>query len=490
MRSVNLLSFIQSCEALNHDLFQSYISYYCDEIIRSHEIDTLKKFLDLTTASDHSYQLFNNFYVGYKIPQIGKEMDLLKFDHSSVLNIELKSETNENKILEQLKKNRYYLRFLELSCTTITYTGDTNRLYILEAEQDELSIISFERLISILNGFSNDYNVHPDVLFDPSNYLVSPFNSTDEFMSGQYFLTQQQNQIKNIILKKLHQTIYFSVTGGPGTGKTLLTYDIAKDLIERGEDVLIIHCGKLNPGHHTLKEKYGWIIEPAKNLIEQLNQSWAFIIIDEIHRLKKHQFEHLLKHSSENSITVLFSYDSKQWLQKQEQNNDHNAVIQQIADNHNLSGKIRTNLEIASFILCLFNRAKDKPNYSISNVSFSYHISFDTAYQEVFLLNEDDNWTLINLTPDGVNAHNYHKYGMSHLNSHDVIGQEFDNVVCVVDHHMSYHGNELVNSGYQRQPFYHPVQMLFQNMTRVRKKLHIIIVANEEILERVLDILN
>ena len=39
-----------------------------------------------------------------------------------------------------------------------------------------------------------------DSLFDPSNYLVSPFNSTKEFVKNNYFLTDHQEEIKNNII--------------------------------------------------------------------------------------------------------------------------------------------------------------------------------------------------------------------------------------------------------------------------------------------------
>jgi hypothetical protein len=42
-----------------------------------------------------------------------------------------------------------------------------------------------------------------DKLFNPSNYLVSPFNSTDRFIKNEYFLTNQQENIKASILTTL-----------------------------------------------------------------------------------------------------------------------------------------------------------------------------------------------------------------------------------------------------------------------------------------------
>ncbi|EUJ18396.1 hypothetical protein MAQA_09229 [Listeria aquatica FSL S10-1188] len=40
------------------------------------------------------------FFLGYKIPQIGEEFDLLRLGKNYHLNIELKSEASEEKILK------------------------------------------------------------------------------------------------------------------------------------------------------------------------------------------------------------------------------------------------------------------------------------------------------------------------------------------------------------------------------------------------------
>ena len=48
---------------------------------------------------------FNDFYIGYTIPQIGKEFDLLRFTNKSILNIELKLLRNYHYLLAYLKNS-------------------------------------------------------------------------------------------------------------------------------------------------------------------------------------------------------------------------------------------------------------------------------------------------------------------------------------------------------------------------------------------------
>lgn len=60
-----------------------------------------------------SLEMLDGFFYGYRIPQIGKEFDLLKFTETECLNIELKSQAVPlEQVLSQLKKNKYYLAHL------------------------------------------------------------------------------------------------------------------------------------------------------------------------------------------------------------------------------------------------------------------------------------------------------------------------------------------------------------------------------------------
>src|SRR5690606_27130626 len=104
--------------------------------------------------------------------------------------------------------------------------------------------------ISFLEKLLSDQECYGDEViddkFNPSDYLVSPFNSPKKFLDNKYFLTQQQESIKNKIMGSLRAaktSNFFSVIGGAGTGKTLLIYDIVKNLIEDKKKPLIIHCG-------------------------------------------------------------------------------------------------------------------------------------------------------------------------------------------------------------------------------------------------------
>ena len=71
--------------------------------------------------------------------------------------------------------------------------------------------------------------------------------------------------------------------------------------------------------------------------------------------------------------------------------------------------------------------------------------------------------------------------------AHSVIGQEFDNVIAVIDDTFFYdeHGDllshGLPNNVYSRN------KMFFQAVTRVRNRLEIVVIDNIEVYKRILD---
>lgn len=74
------------------------------------------------------------------------------------------------------------------------------------------------------------------------------------------------------------------------------------------------------------------------------------------------------------------------------------------------------------------------------------------------------------MTPSQYNNEHHESYSeVACKNSHRVIGQEFDNVAVVIDEYFSYGASgKLV---YTSQTYYDSVKVLFQNITRTRKKV-------------------
>ena len=492
MRNINILSIIEAYRKLSNTLFQKLMnSYGITSGIKNYELNGIESFVDELLQANNNISIVNRYYLGYSIPQIGKEFDLLRFGHNYIINIEIKTESSIEKILKQQQKNKYYLSFLDKTLHIYTFISNENKLYklVIRNNGDEIEEITFNELCNILMSQEVVTFNNIDDLFNPSDYLVSPFNSPEKFMSEGYFLTVQQEQIYKEIQTKLSDTAtnFIALTGGAGTGKTLLTYHIAKETIQRGKKVLILHCAPLNSGHQILMDEYNWSIYMPKYAPNTID--FDLIIIDEAQRMYPYQFDKYIKEVRTLNKKCIFSYDEKQYLRDNEKQYHTKERIEKelLCTPYKLTDKIRTNKEIAYFIRQLFNIKKNIPNIDYTNIELTY---CKDCYSAKLLLQEllERGWKTPNYTPGTRSFFHYEAYLSNDTESaHSVVGQEFNNVVVVIDESFKYNsqGDLIADNTYYSQR-----QMLYQIITRTRKKLHIVIINNEVMLNRCIDILS
>ena len=117
---------MQAYGSLNEGVYTKYLNYYGIDI-KNKEVDDLKSLIDNLYAHTNNNNIFNWFFVGYKIPQISKEFDLLRFGKDCVINIELKSDSTHEKIRKQLIRNKYYLSYIGNKQHNLTYVSSTNK---------------------------------------------------------------------------------------------------------------------------------------------------------------------------------------------------------------------------------------------------------------------------------------------------------------------------------------------------------------------------
>ncbi|MFK2268768.1 ATP-binding protein [Bacteroides fragilis] len=377
-------------------------SYGITSGIKNYELNGIEAFVDELLKANNNISIVNRYYLGYSIPQIGKEFDLLRFGHNYIINIEIKTESSIEKILKQQQKNKYYLSFLDKPLHIYTFISNENKLYklVIRNNGDEIEEITFNELCNILMSQEVVTFNNIDDLFNPSDYLVSPFNSPEKFMSEGYFLTVQQEQIYKEIQTKLSDTAtnFIALTGGAGTGKTLLTYHIAKETIQRGKKVLILHCAPLNSGHQILMDEYNWSIYMPKYAPNTID--FDLIIIDEAQRMYPYQFDKYIKEVRTLNKKCIFSYDEKQYLRDNEKQYHTKERIEKelLCTPYKLTDKIRTNKEIAYFIRQLFNIKKNIPNIDYTNIELTY---CKDCYSAKLLLQEllERGWKTPNYTP-------------------------------------------------------------------------------------------
>lgn len=495
MKEVNLASLSQAYQKLEESLFDKYLQYHKLKVKKDELNDLLILLEEFNNVCVDIYA-HNSFYFGFEIPQISKEFDLLRFGEDYIINLELKNDSTKSKVLKQLTSNRYYLDYLGQQVFCFCFIAKTKKFYYLD-DTDNLNEVSCEDVFSAIENQKIKRVENIYTIFTPSKFLISPFNSTDNFINNRYFLTGQQTEYKEKILNYLNSKgpTFISICGFAGTGKTLLTYDVAKKVMLDGKRVLIIHCGALNTGHELLNSKYKWKIIPIKEVkatsVLRLS-NYDLIIIDETQRIYPSQLELIIDVVRKKGSKCIFSYDQEQCLRRTEINNNISKSITHKTSSvtFTLSKKIRANSDLSYFVDFLFDKKYKICSIPMAKVEINYFDNYKDAKQYLELLNENE-WKIINFTPSRVNNYPYDNLSIAYEdNAHRVIGQEYDNVVAVIDSYFYYKSNKLSTQGYKERPYYHPTRMLYQIMSRARESLNVVIINNPVILERCLSILS
>lgn len=460
--------------------------------IKKYEFQTVVSLVNMLEESVTIKDL-DGFYFSYTIQQIGKEFDLLKIHNKEkVLNIELKSQDiSEEEIKDQLIKNRYYLEHIAGQLYLFTFVEKTQKIYQLKEEN--LEICDLQELINIIKNFDEFETGDINKLFLPNQFLISPLNTSDKFLEGKYFLTNQQREIKKEIMKGINENSLgkvWGITGSAGTGKTLLLYDIAKECSEYGR-CCIIHSGILCKGHCVLNDSLENIdIIAVKDMNYEKIKLYKYIFVDESQRLYTNNFGQLLKVIDEKNNFIILSYDYFQTLTYSEKNNNIPEQLRMIDgfQEKKLSNKIRTNTEMASFIRNLLN-LKDKSQipYRYKNIEVIFAKSVSEAIDIIRYYRINKQYIFIEYTKS-MYYRNSIDYYNGDINTHRVIGQEFDNVLVVMDNNFSYGSDGRLCSKEHPNPKYIFYKLFFQAVSRAKERLCILVVGNQELFNSIIDI--
>lgn len=510
MRPVNLHNIIVANKNISNDDLRDKLFKIWGVNPKHQELQSLEFIYDQLNVSFPNNELLvtnllGGCYFGFKIPRISKEFDCLWIGKETIVNIELKSkEVGNDKIEKQLRQNVYYLRLLQKKLLLFTCDTSTGNCYSLD-DSNNLITVQFKDLAKAIYDVHKEplFNSEIENLFPPENYLVSPFNSTEDFINCHYFLTGQQNIIKKEVINFFNNVsgfCFYAITGGPGTGKTLLTYDIARTLMEFGNKVVIGHAGSLNEGHNKLNNN-GWSILQTKDLViskfivnsifgefeHSFSEDADVFIIDEAQRCYNLQtiIDLVIKHGKK----CIISYDPRQLMRDAEQDYNNENNIEKVVGTRvgTLTNTIRTNKYVYNYIKSLFNK-----NIPLSNgKNDCVEITYCDTEQELKLAENlliSQGYELPKFTPKTHGIEDYERWFTSTLHSaHAVIGQEFDKVAAVISPNMHYDDNgNLVSC---KNYYYNEWRMLYQILSRARQKIHLIIFNNIPMLERCLKLL-
>ncbi|MBQ9911622.1 MAG: hypothetical protein IJM49_01185 [Firmicutes bacterium] len=483
-RPVNIFALSRIRGEDDFNIIKKHISRHDDKRrTQYHEMESLRFLVDALIDRGVSVSELDGFFFGYSISRIGKEFDLLKVTDKYCLNIELKSmNVPESQVLEQLRRNRYYLNLLGKRQELYTVITDSLKCYKLSLG-GELAVSDLSEVAGAVRRASEAYIEEIDSLFRPSNYLVSPMNTPERFIQKEYFLTQAQDVIKRELMssaEKAFSGYFYHLTGRPGTGKTLLLYDIAGSFAKNGR-ALIIHCGQLCPGQMKISEEVENLqIVSSGELGKELLDDVHFILVDESQRLSPELFGEIVEAAAANGQICVFSSDPQQVLTLEERENDIAGKIRVLEPltEFRLSERIRTNREIYSFILRMMHLKYVRGSYDdYSDIRLDYA---NTTAEAQMLLEyyRKEGYTFIGLKREDEDLSNAFEQD---IYAGDVIGQEFGNVVMILDDDFYYDEEGRLRGVQTPGQTYLYTNLLYQGITRVRDKLALIVLRNEEV---------
>ncbi len=425
--------------------------------------------------------LLDGFFFSFTIDHIGKEFDLLKIGsgRSAVLNIELKSQDiGTDRILSQLLQNRYYLNTISGRILSFTYVSDTRRFCTL-TEDETLRECGPEDLAAALREFREYESGDLGQLFESADYMISPVSTPERFIDRKYFLTNQQlfykKELLNAIQTKKEEALFLGITGEPGTGKTLLLYDLAVTL--SGEKkVLMIHGARLSAGHLRLRSALTSLtLVSIRDVTPEFLEENTFdvILVDETQRLYQVGFDCIVSSVMKQRSSCIFSYDRMQVLSVPEQERDISSQIELLTGDAvcTLSSRLRTNTEVAAFLNCLFNRKYRSRKFRYENIDLLRAAS------------EEEQAALIRY---------YGSKGYVYCcaeNMQEHIGQELEKVTVAVDGSFRYTSSGILTAERPEGSSFLPERVLYQNISRCREKLCLIVTGNDRLFRRVCTVL-
>ncbi len=485
------LSRIRGREAFN--IIERHSTHYLEpKRTQEHEMESLRLLADEFMRNGVTVSEMDGFFYSFHIPHIGKEFDLIKFTAKACLNIELKSSpVSKEQIADQLRKNRYYLGHLGKRILLYTVVTGTMSCYKLSLN-DELVPVKVSEVVKAVRMVADGFEESIDNLFRASDYLVSPINTPNRFIQGEYFLTQAQALIKKNILNDTDAALgcaFFHLTGKPGTGKTLLLYDLAKTLARTG-NTLLVHCGKLGKGHERIAKEISQLDIIASADVKAPLSKYNYILVDEAHRMLPEEYEAVVDSVRKNNQICVWSTDPEQVLTTTEKKNDITGRIQTLPpdEEYTLSEKIRTNAEMSSFITCLRNlKQKSKHKSEYADVELDYANSTQEA-QYLLEYYRSREYVFINYTKPEYGENPYAAYEED-FDTHHVIGQEFDKVVMLMDASFYYDADGMLQGIPHPDPDYLYPNLFYQGVTRVREKLALIVVNAPELFGKIATIL-
>ena len=459
--------------------------------IKEWETEGLKRLTERLYERNRDIADYSFFY-SFNMPKLGKEFDLIRVDEESIVNIELKSgNVSDEAIRRQLLQNRYYLATTGRSIAFYTYVSNDDRLLRL-SNSGRLVEAGFDELAETLAKQKECYAGNIEDLFKEEEYLISPLTDPGRFLRREYFLTYQQRDIEKQMLSVISEAkggiCIQGFTGLPGTGKTLLLYDLAMQLSENAA-VCVLHFGAHEKELEQLDERLKRIdfYYCDNGTVPEVKRDYRMILVDEGHKINKDTLDRILRLSERLRAGIIISYDREDMMSYEVIKNTGAELIEQLPGfkGYKLTNRIRLNSELSSFISMLMH------------VSGRAHHRDYPSVRVMYAGNEEETYGFLNmLTKEGyVYIEDVHPKQGEGAMEKTVVSieataaqcREFDSVVMLVDEKFEYDADGYLR--YRASENEEAVRHLYHGLARAKKRVALIIQGNENVLDTVLYIL-
>ncbi|MBP5660041.1 MAG: hypothetical protein J6X08_01770, partial [Lachnospiraceae bacterium] len=276
-------------------------------------------------------------------------------------------------------------------------------------------------------------------------------------------------------------------TGLPGTGKTILLYDIAMEL-SRWERVCVFHFGsherELEELDERLKRIDFYYCEAGSRI--DVNGDYYAILVDEGHRIDKEALQQIRDFSIRWKAPIIFSYDSEEAVAPEERDGYGAALIESIPGfvKFNLTNRIRLNTELSAFIRCVM-RVTGNHRREYPSVMVAYASDTDEAAKIVSNFQKEDYIYIYDKTVNPLNAVD----GKEAIEAGQATCKEFDNVLMLMDDSFVYTPDGYLRAVTEGDDRDFRVKNIFHGLSRAKEKVALVVLSNEQVFDVLLSIL-
>lgn len=475
-----------------------YAMSYHQMQAKPHELE------DFSILCEEILKVINNdididgWYLGTDI-RVVPDFDVLRFTDEVITNIELKHSTFENtdkiKLKKKFKSQKHILQLFKCKFQNFVFFAENKELFYYELENDILKESNIQELVDLLDIYSNSRENRINNL-TPKEYLISPLDDMDNFFEGVYYLTNEQQSIVNKIISK---NGVFGVTGIPGSGKTLIAYDLLRRIDGKAK-VLMIFCGKLREEHKKMEKRFDSVqFLSTKDVEEETLNDYDYVILDESQRMYPEKFRLIRSwgESNKEDRTIVYFFDCEQTLSPKDIGTMLNMYFNTLQNDRKgeylkLSENIRSNRYIASFVKQLQNLSKcPKKDIDILELRNKIEVRFfsNPAEAKPWIMSlQKQGYSFIAPTGDSYNDASVDEFlDVEHINTHKIIGSELDYVVTYIDSNVRYSTQGILNKA--NREYYHLEKEIYVNISRAREKLALAIIENHDVYAAIMKVI-